>query len=169
MTLTHANFQAIAAKLIPNGRAYIDGSSCDAVDGDKFETINPATGQVLAEVSHCKSADVDRAVAAARRVFNDGTWSRAEPEHRKEVLLKVATLVREHTTELAVLESLDTGKTITDCLHEIGTEVPRFFQWYAELADKTFGKIAPTGLGALALITYEPVGIAAGVLPWNFR
>ena len=102
-------------------------------------------------------------------MFNDGTWSRAEPEHRKEVLLKVATLVREHTTELAVLESLDTGKTITDCLHEIGTEVPRFFQWYAELADKTFGKIAPTGLGALALITYEPVGIAAGVLPWNFR
>ncbi|WP_295511661.1 aldehyde dehydrogenase [uncultured Sulfitobacter sp.] len=168
MTMTHADFQAIAAKLNPNGRAYIDGKFCDAADGDKFETINPATGKVLAEVAHCKAADVDRAVAAARRVFNQGTWSRAEPEHRKEVLLKVAALVRKHTNELAVLESLDTGKTITDCLHEVGTEVPKFFQWYAELADKTFGKIAPTGPGAMALITYEPAGIAGAVLPWNF-
>lgn len=168
MTLTHAEFQAIATKFNPSGQAYIDGKFCDAADGDKFNTINPATGQVLAEVAHCKSADVDRAVAAARRVFNDGTWSRAEPEHRKEVLLKVAALVRKHTNELAVLESLDTGKTITDCLHEIGTEVPKFFQWYAELADKTFGKIAPTGPRAMALITREPAGIAGAVLPWNF-
>lgn len=156
MTMTHADFQAIAAKLNPNGRAYIDGKFCDAADGDKFETINPATGKVLAEVAHCKAADVDRAVAAARRVFNQGTWSRAEPEHRKEVLLKVAALVRKHTNELAVLESLDTGKTITDCLHEVGTEVPKFFQWYAELADKTFGKIAPTGPGAKAQFSRRP-------------
>lgn len=168
MTHSHTDYQAIAGKLTPNGRAFVDGAFCDAVDGGKFETINPATGQVLASVAHCKAADVDRAVAAARRVFNAGTWSRAEPEYRKEVLLKIADLVREHTDELAVLESLDTGKTITDCLHEIGTEVPTFFQWYAELADKTFGKIAPTGPGALALITREPAGIAGAVLPWNF-
>ncbi len=168
MTLSHAEYQAIAAKLTPNGQAFIDGKFCDAADGDKFETTNPATGQVLSRVAHCKSGDVDRAVKAARRVFNDGTWSRAEPEHRKEVLLKVAALVREHTNELAVLESLDTGKTITDCLHEIGTEVPNFFQWYAELADKTFGKIAPTGPSALALVVNEPAGIAGAVLPWNF-
>ncbi len=168
MTLSHAEFQAIASNLSPNGQAFIDGKFCDAADADKFETSNPATGQTLANVAHCKAADVDRAVVAARRVFNAGTWSRAEPEHRKEVLLKVADLVREHTNELAVLESLDTGKTITDCLHEIGTEVPNFFQWYAELADKTFGKIAPTGPGALALVVNEPAGIAGAVLPWNF-
>lgn len=168
MTLSHTEYQAIAAKLKPNGQAFIDGKFCDAADGEKFETTNPATGQVLSSVAHCKSTDVDRAVKAARRVFNNGTWSRAEPEHRKEVLLKVAALVREHTNELAVLESLDTGKTITDCLHEIGTEVPNFFQWYAELADKTFGKIAPTGPSALALVVNEPAGIAGAVLPWNF-
>lgn len=168
MTLSHAEYKAIAAGLSPNGQAFIDGNYCDALDGDKFETINPATGQVLASVAHCKAADVDRAVAAARRVFNDGTWSRAEPEERKEVLLKVADLVRIHTHELAVLESLDTGKTINDCMDEIGSEVPKFFQWYAELADKIFGKIAPTGTGALALITKEPAGIAGAVLPWNF-
>jgi hypothetical protein len=95
MTLSHAEYQAIAAMLTPNGQAFIDGQFCDAADGDKFESTNPATGQVLAEVAHCKATDVDRAVAAARRVFNEGTWSRAEPEERKEVLLKVAQLVRE--------------------------------------------------------------------------
>lgn len=168
MTLSLAENQAIANSIKPNGQAFIDGVFCDALDGERFETTNPATGQVLAEVAHCKAADVDRAVAAARRVFNEGTWSRAEPEERKEVLLKVAQLVRDHTHELAVLESLDTGKTINDCMEEIGGEVPNFFQWYAELADKTFGKIAPTGPGAMALITKEPAGVAGAVLPWNF-
>lgn len=168
MTLSHADYQAIASGLKPDGRAYIDGAYCDTVDGEKFETVNPATGEVLAEVAHCKAVDVDRAVAAARRVFNEGIWSRAEPEERKEVLLKVAQLVRDHTHELAVLESLDTGKTINDCTNEIGGDVVNFFQWYAELADKYFGKIATTGPSALALITREPVGVAGAVLPWNF-
>ena len=168
MTLTHAEYKTIANNIRPNGQAFIDGKFCDAADGTKFETTNPATGQILANVAHCKAADVDRAVAAARRVFNAGTWSRAEPEERKEVLLKVAALVREHTHELAVLESLDTGKTINDCMDEIGGEVVNFFQWYAELADKSFGKIAPTGPSALALIVKEPAGVAGAVLPWNF-
>jgi len=168
MTLTHAEYKTIANNIRPNGQAFIDGKFCDAADGAKFETTNPATGQILANVAHCKSADVDRAVAAARRVFNAGTWSRAEPEERKEVLLKVAALVRENAHELAVLESLDTGKTINDCMDEIGGEVVNFFQWYAELADKSFGKIAPTGPSALAMIVKEPAGVAGAVLPWNF-
>lgn len=168
MTLSHAEYQAIANKLRPNGQAFIDGKFCDASDGETFQTTNPATGQVLCSVAHCKAVDVDRAVTAARRAFNAGVWSRAEPEARKEVLLKIADLVRDHTHELAVLESLDTGKTINDCMEEIGGEVPKFFQWYAELADKVFGKIAPTGPEALALITKEPAGIAGAVLPWNF-
>ena len=168
MTLTHADYKAISDNIRPNGQAFIDGKFCDAADGEKFETTNPATGQVLASVAHCKAADVDRAVVAARRVFNAGTWSRAEPEERKEVLLKVSALVREHTHELAVLESLDTGKTINDCMDEIGGEVVNFFQWYAELADKSFGKIAPTGPSALAMIVKEPAGVVGAVLPWNF-
>lgn len=168
MSLSYKEFQTIAAGLRPNGKAFIDGEFCDAVDHSTFTSSNPATGETLAEIAHCKAADVDRAVSAARRVFNEGTWSRAEPEERKEILLNVARLVREHKNELAVLESLDTGKTINDCLDEIGGEVPNFFQWYAELADKTFGKIAPTGPGAMALITREPAGVAGAVLPWNF-
>ena len=66
------------------------------------------------------------------------------------------------------MESVDAGKTITDCLHEVGTEAPAFFRWYAELADKTFGKIAPTADDALALIVKEPAGVAGAILPWNF-
>ena len=112
--------------------------------------------------------DVDLAVKAARRAFEAGTWSRAAPEARKAVLLRLADLVREHKEELAVLESLDSGKTINDCLHEIGNEVPTFFQWYAELIDKSFGKVAPTGEQTLALIVKEPIGVVGLVLPWNF-
>ncbi|MBC7478793.1 MAG: aldehyde dehydrogenase family protein, partial [Pseudorhodobacter sp.] len=125
-------------------------------------------GAEIAAVAHCGSADVDRAVVAARRVFDAESWSRAAPNHRKEVMMRLANLVRAHAEELAVLESLDSGKTITDCLHEVGTEVPKFFQWYGELADKSFGKVAPTGDHALALIVKEPIGVVGLVLPWNF-
>ena len=168
MSETKAYFHNIRDTLTPNTQAFIDGQYCDAADGAKLENLNPATGEVIGTFSHCGAADVDRAVAAARRVFNQGTWSRAAPEYRKEILLKLADLVDKNKNELAVLESLDAGKTITDCLHEVGTEAPAFFRWYAELADKTFGKIAPTGDDALALIVKEPAGVAGAILPWNF-
>ncbi len=168
MSETRAYFHNIRDTLTPNTQAFIDGQYCDAADGAKLENLNPATGEVIGTFSHCGVADIDRAVAAARRVFNQGTWSRAAPEYRKEILLKLADLVDKNKNELAVLESLDAGKTITDCLHEVGTEAPAFFRWYAELADKTFGKIAPTGDDALALIVKEPAGVAGAILPWNF-
>ena len=166
MTLERAS--TIAAALKPETRAFIGGAYVNAKGGATFTTVNPATGQPLVEVAHCQPADVDAAVRSARGAFEAGTWSRAAPEARKEVLLKLAALVREHKEELAVLESLDSGKTITDCLHEIGNEVANFFQWYAELIDKTFGKVAPTGEQALALIVKEPAGVVGLVLPWNF-
>jgi len=168
MSLTLEQTRTIASKLHPNGKAFIGGKFVDASDDATFATINPATGATICDVAHCSADDVDRAVTAARRVFQDGVWSRATPEHRKSILLKLADLVRAHTQELAVLESIDSGKTITDCLHEIGNEVPNFFQWYAELIDKTFGKVAPTGDHALALIVKEPAGVVGLVLPWNF-
>lgn len=163
-----AHYAAIAARLALPSLAFIDGALCPAADGAVFENLNPATGAVLGTVAHCGAADVDRAVRAARRAFNDGGWSRAAPEHRKAVLLKLAALVRAHAEELATLECIDSGKTIADCLNEIGHEVPNFFQWYAELIDKSFGKVSPTGETALALIVKEPIGVVGLVLPWNF-
>jgi aldehyde dehydrogenase (NAD+)/gamma-glutamyl-gamma-aminobutyraldehyde dehydrogenase len=166
--LTKDGAHDLASRLAPPGLAFIAGRFAAAADGATFETINPATAAVVARVAHCGAADVDRAVRAARKAFDDGVWSRAAPEHRKEVLLRLAELVRANAEELAVLECIDSGKTITDCLHEIGREVPNFFQWYGELADKLFGKVASTGESALALIVKEPAGVVGLVLPLEF-
>jgi len=163
-----AAYAAVAARLTPKADLFIDGAFRPAVSGARFETVNPATGAVVAAVAHADAADVDLAVRAARRAFEAGTWSRAAPEERKAALLRLAGLVRAHTQELAVLESIDSGKTIRDCLHEIGNEVPTFFQWYGELIDKAFGRVAPTGEATVAMIVKEPVGVVGLVLPWNF-
>lgn len=168
MEKTRDDFHKIRDNMRFVTQAFIDGKFCDAMDGAKLETVNPATGEVIAEFAHCGPGDVDRAVAVARRVFDAGTWSRAAPEYRKEVLLKLADLIDRHKCELAVLESLDSGKIISDCLGEVGEEAPNHFRWYAELADKTFGKVAQTGEDALALIVKEPVGVVGAVVPWNF-
>ena len=168
MSQTNVNFHEIRDKITLNTQAFIDGQYCDAADGAKLENLNPATGEIIGTFAHCGIEDVNLAVAAARRTFNQGVWSRSSPEHRKEVLLKLGDLVEQNQHELAVLESIDAGKTISDCLDEVGSEAPAFFRWYAELADKSFGKIAPTGDDALALIVKEPVGVAGAILPWNF-
>lgn len=168
MSQSKAKFHDISNNIKLNTQAFINGEFCDAADGSLLETINPATGEVITTFAHCHKNDVDRAVKAAKLAFNKGTWSRSTPEYRKEILLKLAKLVEENQEELAVLESMDSGKTITDCLHEIGVESTAYFRWYAELADKVFGKIAPTGEDALGLIVKEPIGVAGAIVPWNF-
>jgi acyl-CoA reductase-like NAD-dependent aldehyde dehydrogenase len=165
---TTADFRSVATGLSFEGRAFVNGRFVTAASGEVMETLNPATGESLAIVASGHAEDIDRAVAAARKAFHGGAWSRSAPERRKAVLLKLAELIRAHATELAVLESLDSGKPIRDCMKEIGIEVPDTLQWYAELIDKIFGKIAPTGEETLALITQEPIGVVGLVLPWNF-
>jgi len=162
------HYQRIASNLHLPHRAFIDGRKVAAASDATFANLNPATGTRLGDVAACDSADVDLAVAAARRAFARGDWSRSAPEERRDVLLRLAGLVKEHAEELAVMESLDSGKTIKDCLHEIGNEVPNFFRWYGELIDKTFGKVVPTGQNAMGLIVKEPIGVVGLVLPWNF-
>ncbi|RFB79343.1 aldehyde dehydrogenase [Methylovirgula sp. 4M-Z18] len=168
MSASASDYHTIAGRLAFPSLAFIDGGWQAAASRRVYENINPATGAVIGTVAHCDAADVDRAVAAARASFEAGAWSRAAPEVRKAVLLRLADLVRAHAEELAVMESLDSGKTVKDCLNEIGHEVPTFFQWYAELADKSFGKVAPTGEKTVAMIVKEPVGVVGLVLPWNF-
>ncbi|WP_434725497.1 aldehyde dehydrogenase [Mesorhizobium sp. RIZ17] len=168
MSKTAVGYEALAAGLVLPSNALIDGKLVRAKSGRTFETVNPATETTIAVVTSCDAADVDHAVVAARKAFESGIWSRAGIAKRKDVLLKLAGLVRKHAEQIAVLESLDTGKPITDCLNEIGNEVPKFFQWYAELLDKSFGKIAPTENDVLALIVEEPIGVVGLVLPWNF-
>ena len=170
MTATHTReeWSATAAALEPSTGAFIDGELVDAASGETFERINPATGEVIARVAAGDAEDVDRAVRAARRAFDAGDWSMADPAERKRVLLRLAELIREHAEELALLDSLDMGKPVEDAL---GVDVPGaagLFQWYAEAADKLYDEIAPTGADDLAMVTREPLGVVGAVVPWNF-
>ena len=141
-------------------QAFIDGAFVPAASGETFESLNPATGESLAQISACSAEDVDSAVASARRAFDAGSWSRMHPSERKEVLLRLVALLEEHAEELALSESIDAGKPITDCR---GFDLPDTIgtmRWYAEAADKVFGKTTPAGDGALGMIVHEPIGVA---------
>jgi aldehyde dehydrogenase (NAD+)/gamma-glutamyl-gamma-aminobutyraldehyde dehydrogenase len=162
------NYKAIAKKLKLEGRAFINGKYVNAIDGKKFETINPATEEKLCNVAKCNHKDVDLAVKVSRKAFNSGVWSRCSPENRKEVLLKFAELLRKHGDENSVLECVDTGKLISDCVNEVANDAPMHFQWYGELIDKVFGKVGPTEPSITSLIVKEPIGVVAGIVPWNF-
>ncbi|MFG6175914.1 aldehyde dehydrogenase [Halomonas sp. THAF12] len=152
---------------LPDG-AFIDGRRVLAGDGETLTTWNPATGEALGEVAACGVDDVERAVIAARRSFEAGDWSRAAPAHRKAVLQRLAVLMMEHQEELALLETLDTGKPIRDAFELDIPGAAGCFGWYAEATDKLYGEVAPTDGDNLATITREPVGVVAAVIPWNF-
>ncbi|MEM9851953.1 MAG: aldehyde dehydrogenase [Pseudomonadota bacterium] len=166
--LSYADWQDKAARMRPRGQAFIDGAFTDAASGKTFDSVNPATGQVLTPVAEGDAADIDRAVAAARRAFDDGRWSRQAPDARKAVLLRLAELIRENLTEMALLDSLDMGKLVQDAVTVDAPGSAHFFQWYAEATDKLYDEVAPTGPGDLALVTREPVGVVGAVVPWNF-
>jgi gamma-glutamyl-gamma-aminobutyraldehyde dehydrogenase len=149
-------------------QAFIDGRFVDAVSGETFTTENPANGETIAEVASGGPEDIDRAVAAARRSFDDGRWSRMAPADRKTVLLRFADLIEANTDELATLDALEGGKPITDTREVDLPETVKTFRWYAEAIDKVFDAVAPTGPDALGLIVREPVGVVGAVVPWNF-
>lgn len=166
--LSHKDWIGKASAIRFRDKAFIDGKTVPARSGRTFASVNPATGEVLAEVASCGEEDIDLAVAAARRSFNAGVWSRTSPAHRKEVLLRLAQLLRENLHELALLESLDMGKLVRDAA---SVDVPgsaAIFQWYGEAIDKIYGEVAPTGEGDLVLVRREPLGVVGAVVPWNF-
>jgi 4-guanidinobutyraldehyde dehydrogenase/NAD-dependent aldehyde dehydrogenase len=162
------DWHARARSLASHSQAYIDGRYLPAASGETFDCISPIDGRLLARVAATDVADADRAVAAARRAFDDGAWSRQPPRERKRVLLRFAELILEHRDELALLETLDMGKPIADSLAVDIPATARCIAWYAEAVDKIYDEVAPTGHEALALITREPVGVVAAIVPWNF-
>ncbi|CAB3787622.1 NADP/NAD-dependent aldehyde dehydrogenase PuuC [Paraburkholderia caffeinitolerans] len=165
---THEHWQARAASLRFDGLAYIDGSFTPAADGATFACFSPIDGRKLADLAACGEADVDRAVRAARRAFDDGVWRGLAPRERKRRLQRLATLIEQHAEDLALIESLDMGKPVRDALLFDIPETAHCYAWYGEALDKQYDEIAPTGDGALATITREPVGVVAAVVPWNF-
>jgi gamma-glutamyl-gamma-aminobutyraldehyde dehydrogenase len=166
--LSKEGYLELAGRLEYRTQAFVDGTFHPARSGRTFATSNPATGAHLADVAACDSQDVDLAVASAKAAFEDGRWSTLSPAARKAVLLGFAQLLEDNAHELAVLESLDSGKPVRECQ---GIDIPETIntmRWHAELADKIYDATAPVGSGAVTMVVREPIGVVGLVLPWNF-
>jgi gamma-glutamyl-gamma-aminobutyraldehyde dehydrogenase len=166
--LTTEEYKAIAAGLTPPTQAFIDGSFRPAASGKTFVSTNPANGEKIADIAACDASDVDFAVEKARDAFEDGRWSRLHPSERKDVLIKLTKLIKRNARELAVLESIDSGKTIYDCETVDVPETIHCLKWHAELIDKIYDQVAPASDNHIAMVVREPVGVVGLVLPWNF-
>lgn len=165
---TKDQWHAAARTLQIRAQAIIDGKFSDARSGRTFESVSPIDGRHLADVACCGKEDVDLAVAAARRAFEDGRWARKAPLDRKRIMCRLAELIRAHRDELALLETLDMGKPISDSTSIDVRAVANCFDYYGESIDKIYDEVAPTAPGSLALVTREPLGVVAAVVPWNF-
>ena len=166
--LTHEEYKAIEQSLDFPTNAFINGQFQSSKSGNTFETINPATGKVIANIAACNSEDVDHAVTKAREAFDQGHWSKLHPSERKEGLIKLSKLIKRNIHELAVMESVDSGKPIRDCETIDLPETIACLLWHAEAVDKIYDQTAPAGEDALGVIVREPVGVVGCVLPWNF-
>ncbi|MGI9666337.1 MAG: aldehyde dehydrogenase [Acidimicrobiia bacterium] len=165
---TLEDWQAAAKSVSPRNDLLIDGEWTEALSGQRFETINPATGAAVTDVAEATDVDVDRAVAAARTAFDDGRWSTLSPRDRGQALIRLAGLIESHGEELQLLETLDVGKPVRYSRRVDVQQAISTYEWYGEAADKLYDEIAPTGPEALGLITREPVGVVGAVTPWNF-
>lgn len=165
--LTLAEYEAIAADIDFPKTAFIDGKYQKG-SGKPFKTINPATGKAICEIISSNAKDVDLAVSKAREAFDQGHWSKMHPASRKDILIKLCKLITRNRRELAVMESLDSGKPIRDCELIDVPETIHTLKWHAELTDKIYDQTAPGGDDAIAMILREPIGVVAAILPWNF-
>ncbi|MDH0184167.1 aldehyde dehydrogenase [Stutzerimonas sp. Brlt_13] len=167
-SLTFADWQQRARDLRIEGRAFIQGEYCAAAQGGQFDCISPVDGRVLAQVASCDQADAERAVASARTAFEAGSWAKLAPAKRKAVLIRFADLLEANREELALLETLDMGKPIGDSLAVDIPGAARALRWSGEAIDKIYDEVAATPHDQLGLVTREPVGVVAAIVPWNF-
>jgi acyl-CoA reductase-like NAD-dependent aldehyde dehydrogenase len=167
-TPTAADWIARAATLRPATDLFIDGHREPSATGQTSDDIAGRDGSVIARVALGGAEDVDRAVRSARRAFDDGRWSDRPPEERKAVLLALAEGIREHLDELALLEALDSGHPIRDALAVDVPSAADTLQWYGEAVDKVYGEVGPSGPNVLSLVTREPIGVVAAIVPWNY-
>jgi acyl-CoA reductase-like NAD-dependent aldehyde dehydrogenase len=145
----------------------IAGKAVDAASGETFTAYNPATNQAVAQVAKAGKEDVDRAVAAARKAFDEGPWPKMSPFERGRIIQKLADRIRERADEIAEIESLNTGKPITRSKGEIlGSAM--VFDYYAGAGDKFYGETIPMGDKVLDFTLREPVGVVGQIVPWNF-
>ena len=149
-------------------KAFIDGHWAASHSGRTFDNYSPRDGALINRIAACDAADVDAAVASARRAFQDRRWRGLAPKQRKIILHRFADLMSEHAETLALLECLDTGKPINNTRgFDIGAAI-NTVRYYAEALDKIYGEVAPTPDDRLSYVVHEPLGVIGAVTPWNF-
>ncbi len=158
---------SVKALVLPN-RAIVDGQEIGARSGRTFDNFSSRGGTKINALPAFDATDVDAAVKSARAAFEDGRWRNLAPKTKKKILHALADLMTVHAENLALLESLDTGKPISDARN---VDIPLAIQstrYYAEALDKIYGEVAPTPEDRLSYVVHEPLGVIGAIVPWNF-
>ena len=163
-----AHFEALAGAIRLPGEAVIDGKLVPAASGRTFSNVTPRNGRQLNLVARCDSGDVDRAVAGARAAFERGDWRKLHYRDRKRALFKLADLMERDAEQLALLESLDVGKPITNALRGDVPGSIATLRYYAEALDKIYGEVGPAAPDRFSYVVHEPLGVVGAIVPWNF-
>ena len=166
--MTVVDWRTVGSRVQVETELLIDGRWTPASDGQRMDVISPVDGSVVASIAMGSAADIDRAVAAARRAFEDGRWAGLAPVERKQVLIAWADLIVAHAPELAYLQTLEMGKPAHESLSVDLRAVGNTVRWFGEAIDKVLDEIPHTDPNAIALITREPAGVVGAIVPWNF-
>ena len=167
-SLDSSMWREVAEAARPETRLFIDGDTVDAKRGGRFPSINPSNGKVIAEVSEGTEEDIDIAVQSAKKAFKGGAWSRMSPRDRMQVLYRLAELVDQHAEELAILETLNMGKPISDVISADLPGVVETFQFFGECIDKVESSVTATSADVLHYTLREPLGVVGAISPWNY-
>lgn len=153
---------------IKPGKLFINGKWVDSVSGRTFDTINPATEEVITSIAEGDKADIDLAVTAARKAFEEGPWRKIDARDRGKILLKIMELIEKSKDKLALLETLDNGKPISETTNADLPLVIDCLLYYAGWADKIHGETIPVRGEFFNYTIKEPVGVVGQIIPWNF-
>ncbi len=153
---------------VPPQQHFIAGAAVESAGGARLDVLSPIDGKSLTTIADGDDVDVDRAVQAARRIYESGAWSLAAPAARKKILLRFADLIERHAFELAVLGVRDNGTEIGMAYKAEPLSAVATIRYYAEAIDKVYGEIAPTSREVLGLIQRDPLGVVGVIVPWNF-
>jgi aldehyde dehydrogenase (NAD+) len=168
MSTAQAKPRTVKPPKVKDQPLFINGKWQDSVSGETFPTINPSTGETICQVAEGDKADVDLAVKAARKAFEDGPWARMNASQRGRLLNRLADLIERDREELAALESLDNGKPYRDALNADLPLTIKCYRYYAGWADKIHGKTIPIEGNYFCYTRHEPVGVVGQIIPWNF-
>ena len=167
-TATAGKARAVKPPRVKDQPLFIGGKWLDSVSGKTFPTINPATGETICHVAEGDKADIDLAVKAARKAFEQGPWPKMNASDRGRLLHRLADLIEKHQEELAQLESLDNGKPLGDSKAADLPLTIKCYRYYAGWADKNHGKTIPVEGNFFCYTRHEPVGVVGQIIPWNF-